>query len=525
MSQLLVPSGSARERLRRLGQVDLGAMIEIATGNELWSVQRRIADAISKPRAHVGVPSCNASGKTYFSGNLVLAFFDAFLPGTPCSICKGPCGGAKIITTSSKWEHLKDNLWGEIRSAYPKWVQNVGYPGRMPPADLRIEYSPQHFAMGQSSDKAEGFQGYHAAHKLILGDEATSLDEQVSQGITSLLSSGDSRLLLIFNPTTPDTYAAQQCRSPRTEVIRITAYDTPHFTGEHVPEGSNLITPNFLEDLEAAGMGPGSYEWTTRVEAKFWDAADDALIAMKDVERAMEAQPVYGNRALGVDLASYGSAENALAWRDGTTLTKLQIFPSMRMDTFWEGPVRKAVRDSLPSYLIYDADGVGAGVIGYAENVAKEMPPGGQLLPFRGALHTADRFRNARSAWYWQLRRRFEYGQIQLEVRDLKLIAQLTGIRYSITPTGEIRVETKEEMKKRGMESPDRADALMYAFALADDLPLTQIRKPNMAEKAFGVTDRSVEAMWDKDMKSLAGYSGDERRWEINPVLGVPDDY
>src|SRR5258705_552806 len=84
--------------------------------------RRRVARAISVPRAKVVVPSCNASGKTHLAARLALAFYDSFKPGTPCDICGGPCGGAKVITTSSKWDHLHDNLWGEIRMAYPQMV-------------------------------------------------------------------------------------------------------------------------------------------------------------------------------------------------------------------------------------------------------------------------------------------------------------------------------------------------------------------------------------------------------------------
>lgn len=515
---------SERQRLRRLGQLDLADWIEIATGEELWSVQRQIAAAISKPRSRVAVPSCNASGKTWLAARIVLAFFDSYIPGTPCEICRGPCGGAKIITTSSKWEHLKDNLWGEIRMAYPKVVERVGFAGRMPPADLRIEYSPSHFAMGQSADKAEGFQGYHAAHKLILGDEATALQEQTAQGITSLLASGDSRLLLIFNPTTPDTYAALQCQAPDTEVVRITAWDTPHFSGEVIPQGSNLITPRFLNELQNQGLGPGTYEWTTRVEAKFWDMADDLLIPMPWVSAARVRQPVYGGvRALGIDLASYGSNENVLAVRDGLTSIAIRPYPSMRIDNFFEGPVLQAVREFQPHYVIYDADGVGAGAVQLADRLERhrDMTPGGRVLGFRGGMNVEGRTQNARSAWYWNLRNLFENGRIAIEYRDDELSKQLSSIHYSITSTGKIKVERKEDMHKRGMGSPDRADALMYSFALADDLQLSEVQPVSQAEEAFGVKDRSDAAMWARDLEIFPK----ERKYEVNVVLDCPDDW
>lgn len=511
---------SSRERIRLLGQLDLGKWVEVASGSGLWSVQHKIAQKLSRYRARVIVPSCNASGKTHLAARLALAFYDAYTPGTPCPICDptntlGGCRGAKIITTSSKEQHLKDNLWGEIRMVYPQIVRRIGLDGRLPPRDLWLQHRPDHFIIGQTTETAEGFQGYHAAHKLIIGDEATSVSEEVSQGITSLLASGDSRLLLIFNPTTDDTYAARMSRAGNTETIKITAFDTPHFTGEPVPQGSNLITPLFLEELREQGMGPGTYEWTTRVMAEFWGMSDDTLINAADYDKALLVPEWFGVRQLGVDIAPYGTSENVIAVRDGATLLDLQTFPAMRPDLFFLGPVMAVVEKHDPDYLVYDADGVGAGAIGYAEQVARRMRSEAQIIPFRGAIGVGTAYSNQRSAWWWALRQKFQHEQISLRVNDPKLREQLTGIRYSIQG-GKIRVETKAEMKKRGVPSPDRGDAMMYAFAMSEDLPVPQAPRDNRAEETFGVSDHSVEAMWARQKE---GYS----RGDDNAVLGLPD--
>ncbi len=521
-------STNARDRLRMLGQADLGEYVGIATGKALWSIQHKISKAISIPRAQVCVPSCNASGKTHLAARLALAFYDSFKPGVPCEICKGPCGGSKVITISSKYDHLRDNLWGGIRTAYPEMVNRVGFDGRLLPGDLRLEGAPNWWIIGQSVEKPEGLQGHHAAHKLIIGDEATAISEDSSLAITRLLSSGDSRLLLIFNPTTADTYAAQKSKSVGVESIRITAWDTPAFTGEEMPEGANLITPRFLEELKAQGMGPGTFEWETSVEAKFWDSADDALIIPAWIDNAYNVQGNEGVRALGVDLATYGTNENVITYRDGNEIVWQRIYPSMRMDTFWQGPVLKAVAEVEPHYVIYDADGVGAGVSGETESIQYKMTKwAGQVLPFRGGLHVEGaRYRIVRSMWWWALRRRLEHGEICIRQRDHKLYTQLSSLRYSITNTGDIRVETKEEMKKRGIDSPDRADSLMYACAMAEDLPVTSVKRSSPVSNHFGVKGNSDADMWRRVGRDLDLQEGGfKRTWELNPVTGVPDDW
>ncbi len=512
-------STSSRDRLRMLGQVDLGASIEILSGEKLWSIQRKIAKALSHERAKLAVPSCNASGKTWLAARLALAFYDAFTPGVPCVACGGPCGGSKVITISSKEEHLRDNLWGELRASYAHMADMGLEPkGRLYPGDLRLEsVTGKHYIIGQTANTQEGLQGAHAAHKLIIGDEATSVSDEVSKGITSLLPSGDTRLLLIFNPTTPETYAGQMSRSDRFATVKITAYDTPHFTGESAPPGSNLITPMFLEDLMAQGMGPGTYEWTTRVLADFWDLSDDTLVSGPWYDKAMQlGRGPEGIIQLGVDIAPYGTSENVIAVREGYNLTDIRTYPAMRVDHFFQGPVTDMVKASGAHYVVYDADGVGAGAIGYADDLHKHMAPGGQVIGFRGALRATTAYFNTRAAWYWNLRRRLENGLMHIQVDDPKLREQLTSIRYSIQ-TGAIKVETKAEMRKRNMASPDRADAVMYAFAMSEDLQQPHAKVESPVSEFFGVRSRSEDDMWERD---LEGYDG---HMETNAVLGVPD--
>lgn len=525
-----------RDRLRQLGQYDLGAWVEAATGRDLWSIQRRIGTAVSQRRARVAVPSCNASGKTFFGARVALAFYDAYTPGTPCQSCdptgtKGGCRGSKILTTSSKAEHLRDALWAEMRMAYQELKDNgILLPGTMARGqNLRLEEDPSHFIVGYSPNHAEGFQGFHAAHKLILGDEATSLDAQMQQGITGLLATGDSRLLLIFNPTTDDTYAALECRSPRTNVIKIQAYDTPGFTNEPMPEGANLTTPEWLDELQDKGMGPGTYEWTTRVLADFWTIGDDVLISGDTFDRAKMTPIVEGTRAIGIDLAPYGSDENVIAVRDGNALVSIKAYPAMRMDLFFEGPVSDEVRRVDPHYLIWDADGVGAGVYGYADTLAAKYNAAGHnvvLLPFRGGVHVDARFNNARSAWWWGLRRRFEANNLAIPIDDDKLRKQVTDIRYSITDNGDIKIETKKHMKDRGVESPDRGDAMMYAFSMVEELPIPSKVVESPLTDLAGVSDRTMEAMRKRDREKLRN-----RRQEANtpwarlaPGQGAWDD-
>ena len=87
------------------------------------------------------------------------------------------------------------------------------------------------------------------------------------------------------------------------------------------------------------------------------------------------------------------------------------------------------------------------------------------VIPYNGGEAPIDkeRFVNARAEDYWTLRERFEQGEVDIDPDDDKLAAQLGSIRWGIDSRGRIKIESKDDMRKRGLPSPDRADAMAIA--------------------------------------------------------------
>jgi hypothetical protein len=135
------------------------------------------------------------------------------------------------------------------------------------------------------------------------------------------------------------------------------------------------------------------------------------------------------------------------------------------------GHVAKALRDigaerGLNDWpdVVVDEDGVGGGVLDRLLEL--DMPAAG--LKGGTAPIDKERFVNKRAEWFWTLRERFENGEIDIDPDDDRLAAQLGAIKWKLTSRGQIQIESKDEMRKRGLPSPDRADALAYAFAYVD---------------------------------------------------------
>ena len=65
------------------------------------------------------------------------------------------------------------------------------------------------------------------------------------------------------------------------------------------------------------------------------------------------------------------------------------------------------------------------------------------------------RFANLRSEIFWELRRLMNDRLIALP-SDETLAAQLLSLRYDVTSSGQVKLESKRETRKRGIPSPDQ---------------------------------------------------------------------
>jgi hypothetical protein len=105
-------------------------------------------------------------------------------------------------------------------------------------------------------------------------------------------------------------------------------------------------------------------------------------------------------------------------------------------------------------------------VVGIGYNFALHLADlGFPVMQFNAGHRPMDseRFTNAKAELYWGLREYMESGAI-CGLNDLETEAQLSAILYRLTPAGKTEIESKEEARKRGQSSPDRAEALVMPF-------------------------------------------------------------
>jgi len=113
-----------------------------------------------------------------------------------------------------------------------------------------------------------------------------------------------------------------------------------------------------------------------------------------------------------------------------------------------------------PQAIYIDAIGLGAGLADRLRELG--LPAIGVSVSESASLK--DRFNRLRDELFWNAREWFEARDCHVP-QDDTLIAEITGIRYKYLSSGKLKVESKDEMKRRGQRSPDVADAFVLTFA------------------------------------------------------------
>jgi hypothetical protein len=108
---------------------------------------------------------------------------------------------------------------------------------------------------------------------------------------------------------------------------------------------------------------------------------------------------------------------------------------------------------------VVDIIGVGAGVY----DRLREM--GYTVVPFQGSerAYRPDKFKNRRAEMWWGFRVGLENGIIDLDPDDEDLHSQLQSVKWMVDSSGRIQIESKDDVRDRGLPSPDKADAAIYS--------------------------------------------------------------
>ena len=410
-----------------------------------WSKQREIIESV-RDNQRTAVRSCHGSGKTATAARVVAWYLTAY-------------PNSRVVTTAPTFSQVRDLLWSEVHSAVARAPQ-----GLFPECDTtRLTITREWFAVGLSTDKPERFQGHHAEHLLLVVDEASGVHEEIYEAAEGFLTRPTARVLLIGNPTQTSGTFYRAFHSDRAlyKTIHISAFDTPNFTGEQVSEvaAKSLVSEEWAEQRKKQ-WGEGTPLYDVRVLGNFPSESEDQVIGLQQIEdaKAREVQPGLPV-VVSCDVARYGSDETVIAIRRGDNVRIHKTYTSRSlMETV--GHIVDAAREyNQPGMrVVIDDVGLGGGVT----DRLKEL--GVPVEGFNGGS-TANEPRlypNRRSeAWFAFAG---QIDNVDLD-KDEQLGADLVAPKYSLDSQGRRVVEPKDKTKRRLGRSPDRADAVLMAFA------------------------------------------------------------
>ena len=445
-------------------------------GVEPWAKQSEILDAISANRK-VAVRSCNGAGKTFTAAIATLWWLMSY-------------DNAIVITTAPSERQVKELLWREIRMLYMPHRDKIG--GKL--TRTRLDFAANRYAYGFSTNTEDRFQGFHSGNILVIVDEASGVDEFIYYAITGILTTQNAKLLMIGNPhgLAGTFYDAFHKSRKEFHTVHISAFDTPAFTDagitaeniQHLqypePVEEDTIddeqpdpTPNtdiplgLSTPLWALGTfnqyGPQSSVYQTRVLGEFPEEANDTLIPLRDVEAAVKRPHVVqpdDKPIMGVDIARFGDDKTVIIIRKGMLVLHIEeLRKSDLVNT--TGRVITAAKEFKVKDIIVDEVGIGAGVLDTLK-VDNQF----QTTGFNGGARAdhVDKYLNLRAQIFDGLKQRFADGDISIP-NDPELISQLASLTYRYNARGQLMLESKDVIKSHGMQSPDKADALAYAFA------------------------------------------------------------
>lgn len=253
---------------------------------------------------------------------------------------------------------------------------------------------------------------------------------------------------------------------------------------------AQLPNARWVEQRRAA-WGTTSPLWASKVLGQFPLQSVNTLFSRETINMGhdTEVQPKHGGkRVLGVDLARFGpdysvvymAEEGYVLDEEGKPTEK--IGKKVRLLDFWGGKADEAKVDGMESALRvhnlaqqWDVDEVrvdGEGLGGPIRDRINQLSEGSYtVISVLGSQASPDRFRwgNARTYRFDNVRENMYSGKIDIDPEDRKLEEELEMIQYSYKNRwNSMQVESKDDIAKRGLKSPDYADALIYA--LADDL-------------------------------------------------------
>jgi hypothetical protein len=256
------------------------------------------------------------------------------------------------------------------------------------------------------------------------------------------------------------TYSAENFGLTDEEQHLYELYSKNGLTREHLA-WRRLKIKEFSKDYDA-GREHFNVEYPMSANEAFKNPISNVFIRSKYVESARKAdvETPDGNLIIGVDVAISDRDRTAIIRRKGRYCYNLERFSNYNtMETV--GRLKRVITEEKPTKVYIDCIGVGAGVVDRLQEMGFDMVEGVNVAR---SANDKERFKNLR-AELWSDMRDWLYGEMPVQIPDSdELHGELCSLGFKENSSGQLQIESKDDLRARGLPSPDGADALSLTF-------------------------------------------------------------
>ena len=381
----------------------------------------------------------------------------------------------KGVVTANTENQLKTKTWAEVAKWHNIWIAKtlfkitatalfrVGHE-----KTWRIDMTPW------SEANTESFAGLHNRGKrvLLIYDEASAIPDMIWEVSEGALTDKDTEIIwCCFGNPTRNTGRFKECFNRFRH-----RWQTKQIDSRTAKMTNKAQLDQWIEDY-----GEDSDFCRVRVKGQFPRAGSRQLIPedvvsscrKEKLDNQIEAwidMPVV----IGADPARFGDDKSVVVVRQGRIVHEVRRFRGISTQEFASRIA--AIKSKYAAVqILVDGVGVGGGVVDRLRALGHEVLE----VTAGGSAEDKVRFYNKRAEMWWRMSEWLASGADIPDSDEME--TDLCGIEYSYTSKEQVQLEKKEDMKKRGLASPDDGDALALTFA----------------ERVVAVVEQSFEPDWE----------------------------
>ena len=421
---------------------------EVVLGVVLEDWQYDVLLALDEGETRISIRSGNGAGKTCLLAIIILHYIifrnDVKVPVTAPSSGQLQDG---LIPETRKWmKCLPDFLRAQIETTKDRIY--------------RVDSPDENFVSFRTARKEnpEVLQGIHARFVMCVVDEASGVPDTIYEAAQGTMSTPGSIFIMISNPTRLSGYFFKSHHRGKAgwRTFHVTSFDT------------SRVDQAFVDQI-ARDYGVSSDQYRVKVLGEFPSREENTLIGNDVVTAAFKrniAVTADVRRVWGVDVGRGGDL-SALVERAGVvfTLVKTQNYSDTMQTVGW---VKRMYDDAKikPEAIYVDSIGIGAGV---ADRLRELGLPAIDVNVSETAS-VSGKYMRLRDELWWTIKKLFESMNCSVQIDEEQHVydmieAELCAPLQKFTSSGKDAVESKQEMRSRGIPSPNVADAMCLTTA------------------------------------------------------------